>query len=92
MTDQSRADLAAIQESLRVQVAMAMASLAAAFVETLQGLPQDDAPLATLQTKVQVHLAKLERVSGPDVAEAAQILRIVRDALRNPALTPQPED
>jgi hypothetical protein len=81
------------RESLRTQVGMAMASLAAAFADTLQELFPGASPAAVLDRKVQVQLAKLRQFPDvADVADVAQILRIVRDALRNPDILPQPND
>jgi hypothetical protein len=79
------------QSDPKMQTALAMAALAAAFAETLTRLfpKADEEPLVILQRQVQVQCAKLRET--PNADDALEIFRFVREALRNPQILSQPD-
>ena len=76
-------------DSPHLQTALACAALAVAFAAALRELNPDVDALATVQSKVSVELARLRRTPG--AGDATDILRFVRDKLRNPDIIEQPE-
>lgn len=76
-------------ESVDFQMALALTALTYAFVRTLQDVPSQQDPLVLFQRNLVAGIRMLKHT--PHAHRATDIVRYVRDALRDPDIIRQPE-